>query len=572
MWWLRPGASTVVSDPGLHVRVDLGADVSLGQSIGPDLAVSPDGSRIVFVSRDRLWLRRLDQSGLVELPGTSGAAMPFFSPDGGWVAFVAGGVLKKTPASGGNVTTLCDAPAFRGGSWGDDGFIVAALNALAGLSRVSATSGAVSALTTLEAGEVTHRFPQVLPGSRHVIFTSNTRPTDFARGAVRMLAIETGRLHTLQRDAMFGRFVREGDGSSFLIYAVRRALMARPWSPDAADVVAPAALLSDELFVSSNFGFARVDVSRHGLVYRLPETPSLARLHAGGRVEPIVRGSRQIGAPSLSPDGRRIAFAADDDLVVYDVSRDAEIRVASGVQGRVVTWTPDGRSLILASQNFRLAAVPVDGATPAREFGEPGEPVTPGNVAPDGRRVIVQRLATSGQWDLLTAPLDVGPRGVEIGRLEPLLVTPADERSGRFSPDGQWMAYQSSKAGRFDVYVRAVPDSGREWLVSTAGGTQPEWTPDGKALMFLGPDARLMTVTYRATAEEFEAFKPVVWSPQVLWVGEQPGVYSIARGPSGISVAALVHPEAPAPRPPVHHVTLLTNLAGEIERRLASRP
>ncbi len=95
-----------------------------------------------------------------------------------------------------------------------------------------------------------------------------------------------------------------------------------------------------------------------------------------------------------------------------------------------------------------------------------------------------------------------------------VLRTPFDERGGRFSPDGRWVAYQSNASGRTEIYVRpwtppaaagaAAPAPSAQWQVSTAGGIYPSWRADGQALYYLGPDGALMAapVTTRGTALE----------------------------------------------------------------------
>ena len=154
----------------MRLDLDLGPDVSLGSPTGPAVILSPDGTRLVFVSQAadgarRLFTRLLDGPKAVQMPGTEGAYAPFFSPDGQWVAFFAQGKLKKARVEGGVPISLCDAPAGRGGSWGDDGNIVVALDQQASLSQVPPEGGSAVAITrlNLEAGESTHRWPQVLP-------------------------------------------------------------------------------------------------------------------------------------------------------------------------------------------------------------------------------------------------------------------------------------------------------------------------------------------------------------------------------------------------------------------------
>ncbi len=160
------------------------------ESIGPAAILSPDATRVVFVSkhaedRTRLFTKLLDQPKAVELAGTEDANAPFFSPDGQWVGFFAGGRLKKVSVDGSQLVALCDASVGRGASWSDDGsFIVAALDNVSGLSRIPADGGAPTALTKLNGEERSHRWPQVLPGHDRVLFLVNLVAGNFAESHV----------------------------------------------------------------------------------------------------------------------------------------------------------------------------------------------------------------------------------------------------------------------------------------------------------------------------------------------------------------------------------------------------
>jgi len=140
--------------PLVRLDVDLGTDVSLGSQFGTDTILSPDGTRIVYVSQGRLFTRRLDQPNANELAGTEGAFAPFFSPDGQWVAFFAQAKLKKISIEGGSAIALCNVILGMGGSWGEDGNIIAALSSLSGLSLIPSAGGPPTPATDLQSGEV----------------------------------------------------------------------------------------------------------------------------------------------------------------------------------------------------------------------------------------------------------------------------------------------------------------------------------------------------------------------------------------------------------------------------------
>jgi WD40-like Beta Propeller Repeat len=214
----------------------LGKDVSLGSERGADVIISPDGSRLVYVSQSRLFTRRLDQPTASELVGTGGAYAPFFSPDGQWVAFFARGKLKKISLQGGPAIDLCDTPIGSGGSWGDDGNIIAALD-IFGLLRIPAAGGTPTPITELAPGEVSHRWPQVLPRGRAVLFSSHKSLTGLNGAAIEVMSLRDRRRKTLQRGGTWGRYLRNGH----LVYINNGTLFAVPFDPDRLEAICPVA-------------------------------------------------------------------------------------------------------------------------------------------------------------------------------------------------------------------------------------------------------------------------------------------------------------------------------------------
>ena len=208
MW--APWRTALPSAP-LRLEVGLGADASLVTDPGAAAVLSPDGAVLAFVAQKsaggapQLYVRRLERLQAAPLSGTDGAASPFFSPDGQWIAFFAGGKLKKISVTGGAAVTLCDAPAGRGGNWAEDGTITFQPNNAAGamLLRVSSAGGKPEPLTTLGEGEVTQRWPQVLPGGKAVLYTGNSTviASNFEDANLVVQPLPTGARKVVQRGA-----------------------------------------------------------------------------------------------------------------------------------------------------------------------------------------------------------------------------------------------------------------------------------------------------------------------------------------------------------------------------------
>ncbi len=244
---------------------DLGSDVSLSAGIGPSAVLSPDGTRLVFVSEPpggarRLFTRRLDQPKATPLSGTEGAYAPFFSPDGEWVGFFAGGKLKKTRTDGGEPVSLCNAPAGRGASWGEDGKIIASLDSQVGLSQVPSEGGAPTAVTELGFDNSSHRWPQVLPGGKAVLFTLGTGYGNFDGAGIAVVSLEDRRTKIVHQ-GMYPRYLTSGH----LVYVANGNLFAVPFDLDRLEVQGPPSLLQ-EVSSDSNFGSAQIDFSRNGTI------------------------------------------------------------------------------------------------------------------------------------------------------------------------------------------------------------------------------------------------------------------------------------------------------------------
>jgi serine/threonine-protein kinase len=262
--WRPTRAVETTQQPVVRLDVDLGPDVSLGSTTGPAVILSPDGTRLVFSSQGtdgirRLFTRRLDQPKGTRMQGTDGAFAPFFSPDGQWVGFFAQGKLKKTRVEGGEPISLCDAPQGRGASWGEDGNIIAALDTLVGLSQVPSEGGKPVSVTSLSLGEVTHRWPQVLPGGKAALFNATRTPGNNDSG-IAVVSLKDRRTKTLiEHSGMFPRYLPNGH----LVYVTKGMLVAVPFDPERLEARGTATLLEE---VSSNvpLGSAQLDFSRSG--------------------------------------------------------------------------------------------------------------------------------------------------------------------------------------------------------------------------------------------------------------------------------------------------------------------
>ena len=239
------------------------------------------------------------------------------------------------------------------------------------------------------------------------------------------------------------------------------------------------------------FGTAHFAISTAGTLVFMPRIeappPTLVRRrgdHEIGRSQIAVQGT--VADLRLAPDGQRLAIATagDDgfDLWIHDLDRRSLVRRTFDGTGLNPIWSPDGRWLLSASIGgipalMRLGA---DGGEAVRLWTD-DVPAVATSWSSDGRRVAFSRLDPENGWDLWILDLD---DQLAVAQAEPWLSSPYDEVRGTFSPDGRFLAYESDETGSHEIYVRAFPDSGAQWPISTEGGTHPLWSRDGRSLWF----------------------------------------------------------------------------------------
>jgi eukaryotic-like serine/threonine-protein kinase len=513
-WFLRPRALPTAATQA-RFQLSLPRGVGLGMGAPTVLAISPDGKTAAFVGCGGglgclLYLRGPSEIDARPLQGTEGAECPFFSPDGRWIAFGAGGKVKKVDLEHGSVVAVADAPQMRGGSWGEDGTILFS-RGRGGLLRVSADGGEVREVTKLDPGrkEYDHRWPQLLPGGRAALFeimyeaalsSSGSRGHDVAT-----VDLETGTKRVLVENAGCPKYV-----SGHLLFGRDGIIYAAPLDFEPLALIRePVPVLEGVAMWSSPGGGARgagnvyYDVSKNGTLLFSPNEARLPRrtlvfVDREGRREAASSLQRTYTNTKFSPDGGRIAVAVQMEVdssgtFVLDVASGAWTRV--GGEGNLFpgAWMPDGKQLLLigsGSEDLGLFLAPADGREAARmllhgEFGSPA-------VAPDGSAVLFGRQAAPVQWDIWRLAL------TRDENIEPWLATASLEAEPRFSPDGQWVTYRSNKSGENEVYVRSYAGDGGIFQVSTRGGIEPRWSRDGKEIFFLSRGS-LWSVFVRAS-------------------------------------------------------------------------
>jgi serine/threonine-protein kinase len=560
----------------VRLNVDLGPDALVGTNL--TTAISPDGTRLVFPVRAPggqpiLATRLLEQTKITLLTGTESATNPFFSPDGRDVGFFAGGSLKKVSVDGGNPVTICPAPRDYGGWWGDDGIIVMARDLMSPLHKVSADGGTSQEATKLANGEVTQRWPQILPGNETVLFTGAATLADYESSNIEAASLKNGESRVLVRGAYFGRYVPSGH----LLFVRQGVLYALGFNLERLEVRGRPVPVADDVASNATEGGGQWDVSRNGtLIYTVgkgvAQNWSMVLLDSSGNIKPLPVAAGPHLGPRFSPDGRRLVFFDSNGrgVFIYDLQRDTTIQLsANSKYSTEAVWAPDGSHIIFATRaedRWTLLWVRTDGAEEPLKLLESPQYLVPWSITRDGKRLAYFEISSNTLNDLWTVSLDTSdPAHPKVGKPEIFLQTPANEVVPSFSPDGRWVAYRSNESGIDEIYVRPFPPgSGGKWPISTGGGLYGEWSKNGHELFYETADNRIMVVDYTANGSAFVPGKPRLWTSRRIFF---PGLHNLDLQPDGKRFVVFAMPEDSGEKRPVR-VTFVLNFFDELRRRV----
>jgi serine/threonine-protein kinase len=538
-------------------------DQDLLLSPGPAVAISADGSAIVFVKSERLYLRRIDRFETLPLQGTEGGNCPFFSPDGKWIGFFSGGKMKKISAEGGPVFTIADAGNPRGATWGAAGVIIYSPDAAAGLMKVGDGGGPVTRLTIPDTSknERTHRWPHFLPNGKTALFTIGTRDNVdyYEDSAIDAVDVETGNRTTLVRGGSTATYSPTGH----LVYSHSGTLYAAGFDPDRLLVHRNSRPIIQGVDGDVTTGAMHFGVAGNGTLVYVPGQMEggayyLSLIDHQGKPVNLPAPPQSYAGPRVSPDGKRIALVLstgrDYDIWIYEIARNTLTRITFGGSNKTPVWSPDSKRIAYwAGDKGSVLVSSADGlGRPEELFTGPTHRYFVDAWSRDGRFLILDCQTGGGFYtDIDLLPLD-GSRKVE-GFIEDQF----DTRLADLSPDGRWIAYVSNESGTYQVYVQPFPGHGGKWQVSSDGGTEPRWSRDGRRLYYRNRGQLLA-----ASIETRPSF--TVGRPQVILVRFHPYIND-----TGLTYDATIEDQhfvttLPVNEDPLQQVAVVLNWGAEL--------
>ena len=571
-WSLSPAEIRSVSRFA-HV---LPNDRSFTQNTRPLIAVSPDGSSIVYVANNQVYRRAMGDLEAMPIRGTEGTPSgPFFSPDGQTLGYwdFAAEQLRAVAIAGGTPVVLARASSFYGATWGpDDAIYYGQENGIWGVAR----GGEPQRLVAVEPDERVHG-PQMLPDGRTILFSllriGSMVGSSTAWDTAQVIAqsLDTGERTVLVRGSD-ARYVPTGH----LTYAMGTTLFAIPFDVARREITGrPVPIVESvqrAVRTPGSSGSANYDFSRDGtLAYvALQEQSAEARARSlvavdlTGRVTPLLEEQGNYWRPRISPDGTRVAVEVLDAEVisqiwVVELERKTAHPLVEREENPFVAWTPDGRSVVYRSSrggNIGIYRQAADGSGDAELLLQSAVETVPTDVSRDGVLAFAEGPQT-------------GERSIRLLRIDQksvadFLDTPAWEHMAMFSPDGQWIAYASDESGVMEVYVRPYPRApGVGRRVSVGGGTGPVWAPTGTTLYYRGAAGDLMAVPTTLTPG-FSAGRPrpLFRFDRVFRMSGNAAAYDIH--PDGTRFIMVTEPANPTP--PHRQINVVQNWHEELKR------
>jgi len=531
------------------------------------IALSNDGTQLAYIAlqggTQQIYLRSMDNSQPRAMTGTEGASSPFFSPDGQWLGFFAEQKLKKVSLTGGGVVTLSDVTDPHGGSWSNQGTIAYSALPVGPLQQTPDAAAAPRPLTHLEKGEVSHRSPEFLPGGKSLLFAAGTSSFNWGEEA-HVVAQENNDRRDLITGAVSPKYATTGH----LVYAQGGNVLAAPFDAQHLAITGPAAPLVEGVLQSRITGATQFAISANGSLAFISggmrtDFRKLIWVDRNGKEQPVAAPTRAYLFPRLSPDGKHVAVGITEETTQvwsYDLDRETLTRITfEGNQSLNAVWSPDGKMIAFRSHQATSDGIYLkrsDGGGEQQKLISSDRAKIPMSWSPDGQTIAFMEISSTTGFDLWVLSLsDQKPRL--------FLQTSANESAPRFSPDSHWLAYVSNESGRYEIYVQAYPGPGSKLQISTDGGTEPVWNPNGRELFYRSGN-KMMAVDV-VSQPVFTASKPhVLFQGRFLPTPATSPNFDVSRDGRRFLMVEAVEPEEQGPT----QINIVFNWFEELKRRI----
>jgi eukaryotic-like serine/threonine-protein kinase len=538
------------------------------------LAISPNGRSLLYVAstegQQRLRLRPLDKKSAQPLTGTEGATFPFWSPDSRSIGFFAGGKLKRIDIGGGTPLPLADAPGGLGGTWNRDDVIVFTPSVGNPLYRIPAMGGDAVAVTKLNApSQTSHNFPRFLPDGQHILYYA--WGTDQGIHLTSLNRAETKKLLNADSPAIYAQ-------PGHLLFLRQSSLFAQPFNPERGNLTGKQVQIADSVEQHAAYNLGAFSASETGVMaYWTAGAVSLHRLvwfdRSGNEIAVLGKPQDNLLNPELSPDGRQVAVdqpirgvVGGNLALLMDVARGVPRKFTNETKRQTyLVWSPDSSRILFSSSRknaWDIYQMPADGSGKAEILMESFDQRTlrfANDWSHDGKFILYTQVDPKTGRDLWVLPM------FESERYPFAFVnSSSEELNGQFSPDVRWIAYQSNESERFEVYIQPFPGPLAKVRVSTNGGMQPRWNPDGNELFYIAPDGMLMAAPIHTAGQTAIVGDPVSLFPSRIPRGGSMDImriqYAISRDGKRFLVNTEAENRTPSP------ITIVTNWTGAMSK------
>ena len=471
--------------------LDLDKDLMLDVNSYPALAISHDGKSIVFKANGNFYLRKMNSTKPVLLPGLENASSPFFSGNDLWLGFFKDAKLQKISLSGGTPVVLANSDDNRGGTWNKNGSIVFTASTTQGLSLIPEDGGTVKFITTIDStkNERTHRWPSFLPDGKHVLFTVGTlsSPDYYENATIDAVNIETGERKTLIKGASTAKYINSGH----ILFSRSGVLYIVAFDAGNLEIKGQPVPVVEGVYSELTTGITNYMVSDNGTLVYIPGAVEggnrkIVKIDQNGQNTALDSVGHPYLEPQISPDNKKIAIVIrngeDFDIWIFDIQIKTLSRLTFGGLNRTPHWSPDGKKIAFMKRTkegkLGIFIKPFDGSGEETLVYSGSNRLYIDYWTKDGENLVVDKLTDNAQSDLIVVPLK--------GDKKPwvYLDSKVDEYEANISPDGKYLAYLTNETGAYQIYVRSFPGKEGKWQISTDVAEDPRWSPDGKTLYY----------------------------------------------------------------------------------------